>query len=66
MPVVPFAKTCFQSASQLVILANNKAETHETTIQDTREQQHDNERYDNEMRGTEEVDLSSYHLGNGI
>ena len=48
MPVVPFAKTCFQSASQLVILANNTAETQEATIQDTREQQYDNERYDNE------------------
>ena len=43
MAVVLLAKTCFHPASQLVILANNKAETQETTIQDTREQQYDNE-----------------------
>jgi len=49
MDLVLFAETCFQSASQLVILANNKAETQETTIRDTRDQQYDNEKYDNEL-----------------
>ncbi len=57
MAVVLFAKTCFPSASHLVILASNKAETQETTIQDIREQQYDDEErdvdvtdgYDNEM-----------------
>jgi len=38
MAVVLFAKTCFQSASQLVILVPNKAETLRPAIQDTREQ----------------------------
>jgi len=51
MAVVLFVKVCFQSASQLVILASNRAETLRPAIQDTREQQHDhgndNERYDN-------------------
>ena len=46
MAVVLFAKTCFQPASQLVILANNKAETLETTIRDTRQ------RYDNKNNTT--------------
>ncbi len=49
MAAVLFAKTCFHSASQLVLLANNKAETQETTIRDTRDQQYDNEKYDNEL-----------------
>jgi len=47
MAAVLFAKTCFHSASQLVLLANNKAETQEITIRDAREQQYDNERQDN-------------------
>ena len=46
MAVVLFAKACFQSASQLVILANNTAETQEATIQNTRGKLYDNERYD--------------------
>ncbi len=46
MAVVLFAKTCCQPASQLVILANNKAETLETTIRDTRQ------RYDNKNNTT--------------
>ncbi len=48
MAVVLFAKTCFQSANQLVMLAANRAATQETTIQDTREQRYDNEKYGNE------------------
>ncbi len=55
MAVFSLAKTCFQSASQLVILANNTAETQEATIQDTREQLYDNERYDKQY-GNERYD----------
>ncbi len=48
MSVVLFAKTCFQYASHLVILATNTATKLESTIQDTREQRYDHGRHGDE------------------